>query len=258
MAFRADIVTTFPELFASEPPAPLAVSMAARARSAGLVEIHATNIRDFTTDKHQKTDDRPFGGGPGMVMMPQPVWDALMAAEALDQRTPTRIYLTPQGRVLDQMLVENLARRERLVILCGHYEGIDERVIQKWKPMEVSIGDFVLSGGESAAIVLLDALIRLQAGVLGHAGSAHEDSFGLVPMQDPIGEAIDPRVLEELGITPTTRLLDCPHYTRPRVWKGMEVPPVLLSGDHQAVARWRLEQRVLRTKQRRPDLLDDA
>ncbi len=252
---RYDIVTTFCELFAETPPAPLAVSIPGRARAAGLVEIHTTDIRRFTKDKHQKTDDRPFGGGPGMVMLPQPTWDALCAAEALDPRPATRIHLTPQGTPLTQPLVEDLAARERLIILCGHYEGVDERVIQRWKPLEISLGDFVISSGELAAVVLLDAVIRLQPGVLGHDDSAREDSFSPVPTRDPIAREVDPRLLAELGISPDARLLDCPHYTRPRVWEGMEVPPILLSGDHQAVARWRLEQRIQRTRQRRPDLL---
>ncbi len=254
---RFDIITTFPELFADEPPAPLAVSIPGRAREAGLVEINATNPRDFTADKHQKTDDRPFGGGPGMVMMAQPIWDAVRHAEAKDDRPATRIHMTPQGEPLTQSLVEDLATRKRLVILAGHYEGIDERVIQKLDPMEVSIGDFVLSGGELAAIVLLDAIIRLLPGVLGHGDSAGEDSFSLPPSKDPDGEPIDPKLLGELEIPENARLLDCPHYTRPRIWEGLEVPEVLLSGDHGAVARWRLEQRLERTRRRRPDLLTD-
>ncbi len=254
---RFDVITTFPELFGSDAPAPLAVSIPARARALGAVEIHATSPRDFTLDKHQKTDDRPFGGGPGMVMMAQPVWDAVRHAEAQDERPATRVHMTPQGVPLSQMLVEDLAARERLVILAGHYEGIDERVIEKLDPLEVSIGDFVLSSGELAAVVLIDAIVRLLPGVLGHDDSAGQDSYSLPPLSDPDGEPIDPKLLENLGISANARLLDCPHYTRPRVWEGLEVPEVLLSGDHGAVARWRLEQRLARTCQRRPDLLGE-
>lgn len=260
MALRIDILTTFPELFGDRPPAPLAVSIPARARAANLVQIVATNIRDFAPDKHQKTDDRPFGGGPGMVMMPQPIYDAARAVQAADPRPATRIHMTPQGVPLTQTIVEDLASRERLLILAGHYEGIDERVIRKLDPLEISLGDYVLSGGELAAIVLIDAIIRVLPGVLGHADSADQDSFSPISTTDPNADPIDPKALaawkRDLQIPENARLLDCPHYTRPRVWEGMEVPPILLSGDHQAVARWRLEQRLARTRARRPDLLE--
>ena len=243
MALRVDILTTFTEMFA--PTGALGVSIPARAAKAGLVEWHATDIRAYTQDKHQKTDDRPFGGGPGMVMMCQPVWDAVMAVEAMDPRPATRVLLTPQGRRLTQEMVEDLARRPRLLLLAGHYEGIDERVIQKLEPLEVSIGDYVLSGGELAAMVLMDAVIRLIPGALGDEDSAWSDSFSLVAPA-PTKQDKNP--------TPR-RLLDCPHYTRPREWMGMAVPEVLMSGDHGAVARWRYEQQAARTRERRPDLL---
>ena len=236
MPLRVDILTTFPEMFAADPPAALAVSIPARARKAGLVEWHAANIRDFTADKHQKTDDRPFGGGPGMVMSCQPLWDAVHAVEALDPRPATRILLTPQGRPMTQAVVEELASLPRLLLIAGHYEGIDERVIEKLAPREVSVGDYVLSGGEVAALVLMDAVIRLLPCALGHEESAATESF--VPGQ-PGGP----------------RLLDCPQYTRPREWQGLTVPDVLISGNHQEVARWRLAQRLARTRDRRPDLL---
>src|SRR5690606_17642624 len=187
--------------------------------------FHAWNIRDHTLDKHGKVDDRPFGGGPGMVMACQPVWDAVQAVEKLDQRPPTRILMTPQGRPLTQEIVEDLARRPRLLIIAGHYEGIDERVIQKLDPLELSIGDYTLSGGELPAMVLIDAVVRLLPGALGHEESAQEDSFAI------LGPG-------------KTRLLDCPHYTRPREWMGMEVPEVLLSGNHAEVERWRNQQRL--------------
>lgn len=240
MAMRIDILTTFPEMFGVEAPAALGLSIPARARAAGLVEWHATDIRGYSGNKHHKTDDRPFGGGPGMVMMCQPVWDAVQAVEAMDPRRATRILLTPQGVPLRQGLVEELAGRERLVLIAGHYEGIDERVIEALSPMEISLGDYVISGGELAAMVLMDAVIRLLPGALGHEGSAAADSFGVVGGKgDGAGE----------------RLLDCPHYTKPREWMGRSVPEVLLSGDHGRIAAWRLEQMRERTRARRPDLL---
>jgi len=236
LPLRFDILTTFPELFADSPGAVLATSIPSRARAANAAEYHATDIRSFATGKHLKTDDRPFGGGPGMVMLCQPLWDAVQAVEAADPRPATRILLTPQGRPLNQTLVEELAAAPRLLLLCGHYEGIDERVVRRLDPIEISVGDYVLSGGELAALILIDAVVRLLPGVLGHESSAAEDSFS------PTGPG-------------DARLLDCPHYTRPREWMGEEVPPVLMSGDHAAMNRWRLEQRIARTRERRPDLL---
>lgn len=235
MALRFDILTTFPEMFAAQAPAALGVSIPARARAAGLVEWHATNIRGFTQDKHQKTDDRPFGGGPGMVMMCQPMYDAVMSVEALDPRPATRILLTPQGVPLKQAMVEELATKPRLLLIAGHYEGLDERVVEKLAPLEISVGDYVLSGGELAAMVLMDAIIRKLPGALGHEDSAEQDSFGV---------AADGK-----------RLLDCPHYTKPREWMGVGVPEILLSGNHAKIAKWRHEQALARTKSRRPDLL---
>lgn len=241
MPLRIDILTTFPEMFSADSPAALGISIPSRARKAGLVEWHATDIRGYAKDKHRKTDERPFGGGPGMVMMCQPVWDAVMAVEALDPRPATRILMTPQGAPLTQSMVEELALLPRLLLIAGHYEGIDERVIEKLAPREISIGDYVLSGGELAAMVLMDAVIRLIPGSLGDEGSAGSDSFGVA--------AGDPQ---------KRRLLDCPHYTRPRTWEGMEVPEILMSGDHARIARWRLEQMQARTQARRPDLFPNT
>jgi tRNA (guanine37-N1)-methyltransferase len=252
---RFDILTTFPEMFSAESPAALGLSIPARARKAGLVEWHAANLRDHTTDKHQKTDDRPFGGGPGMVMMCQPLWDAVHAVESADPRPATRILLTPQGRPLTQSLVEDLATRPRLLLIAGHYEGIDERVIQKLAPLEISLGDYVLSGGELAAMVLMDAVIRLLPGVLGHEDSASTDSFSLLcspPGSPPLRGGSDSIAAERRA---TLRLLDCPHYTRPREWMGLTVPEILIGGNHQEVAKWRMEQMLQRTRERRPDLL---
>jgi tRNA (guanine37-N1)-methyltransferase len=253
MPLRFDILTTFPEMFGDGAGCALNSSIPARARAAGLVQWHATNIREYTQHRHSKTDDRPFGGGPGMVMMCQPVWDAVIAVEAQDPRPATRVLLTPQGRVLDQALVEELSSKPRLLLIAGHYEGIDERVIQKLAPMEVSVGDYVLSGGELGAMVLMDAVIRLLPGALGDEDSAVQDSFSVA--KSYVGGAQTPRA-ERLIVPPGTRLLDCPHYTQPREWMGMGVPEVLLSGDHGAIERWRLEQRMLRTRERRPELMD--
>ena len=233
---RFDVLTTFPELFSAEPPAFLGSSIPARARKAGLVEWHATDIRAFADNKHKKTDDRPFGGGPGMVMTCQPLFDAVTHVEVADPRPATRIFVTPQGEPLRQPLVEELVELPRLLIIAGHYEGIDERVIQRLKPREISIGDYVLSSGELAALVLIDAVTRLIPGALGDDGSAGQDSFSA---EQPSG----------------VRMLDCPHYAKPREWNGHVVPDVLLSGDHAMIARWREEQALARTRERRPDLL---
>lgn len=230
---RFDILTLFPEVF--EPV--LSASITGRARAAGLVEWHATDIRRYADNKHNKVDDRPFGGGPGMVMMCQPLWDCVNHVESLDHREATRILLTPQGQRLTQSIVEELAGKPRLLMICGHYEGIDERVIQRLAPREISVGDFVLSGGEIPAMLLVDAVTRLIPGALGHEDSAAEDSF----VKRGVGGA---------------RLLDSPHYTRPRVWEGMEVPEVLVGGDHAKVDQWRMQQMIARTRARRPDLLE--
>lgn len=252
---RIDVLTTFPEMFSAASPAALGVSIPSRARQSGALTVVGTDIRAYTTSKHGKTDDRPFGGGPGMVMSCQPVWDAVRAVEAMDPRPARRILLTPQGTPLTQDLVETLAGEPRLLMISGHYEGIDERVIERLDPLEISIGDYILSGGELAAMVLIDAIARLLPGVLGHDDSASEDSFSAPNTTNPDGNPIAPKVLKALDIPVGATLLDCPHYTRPRIWEGMEVPEVLCSGDHEAVAKWRLEQRLTRTKQRRPDLL---
>ncbi len=230
------MLTIFPEMFGADAPAALGVSIPGRAIKAGLLQVVATDIREFSENKHKKTDDRPFGGGPGMVMMCQPLYDAVLAAEAKDPRPATRILLTPQGQRLTQPLVEELATLPRLLLIAGHYEGIDERVISRLAPREISLGDYVLSGGELAAMVLIDAVVRLLPGVLGDELSHASDSFS-------------PAGLDQ------QRLLDCPHYTRPREWMGMPVPEVLLAGDHAKVAEWRLERMLERTRQRRPDLL---
>jgi tRNA (guanine37-N1)-methyltransferase len=207
----------------------LGTSIPKRAAAKGLVEYRLTNIRDFATDAHKSVDDKPFGGGPGMVMMCGPLFDAVEAAEAGEAEKPLRILFTPQGRKLDQALVESLAQRPRLLLMAGHYEGIDERVIEGLAPLEVSLGDFVLSGGELAAMVLIDAVVRLLPGALGAQDGAADESFA-------------------------GGLLEYPQYTRPREFRGMTVPEILLSGNHQAIAAWRRRQREKRTQERRPDL----
>jgi tRNA (guanine37-N1)-methyltransferase len=245
MMLRIDVLTTFPEMFAPSSPAALGVSIPARARSAGLVSWHATNLREYTDEKHQKTDDRPFGGGPGMVMMCQPIWDAVHAVEAQDPRPAMRILMTPQGTPMTQRIVEDLATRPRLLIIAGHYEGLDERVIEALRPMELSLGDYVISGGELAAMVLMDAVIRLLPGALGDDESTLHESFSF-------GQ---PTTTAKATPSAPIPLLDFPQYTRPREWMGRGVPEVLLSGDHAAIARWREAQRHERTQARRPDLL---
>ncbi len=241
---RIDVLTLFPEMF----PGVLGSSILKRAAEPithpadltnvrePVVSYHVTNLRDYADNKHQKVDQPSFGGGPGMVIQCQPVWDAVQAVEAMDPRPTTRILLTPQGEPLTQPIVEQLAELPRLLMIAGHYEGIDERVIQKLAPIrEISVGDYVLSGGELPAMTLIDAVVRLLPGTLGHQDSAHHDSFS----------------------PGSQRLLDHPHYTRPRTWEGIDAPEVLLSGDHAKIEAWRKEEARKRTEERRPDLLGD-
>jgi tRNA (guanine37-N1)-methyltransferase len=222
---RIDILTLFPEMFG----AVLGTSIPRRAAEKGLVSYHLTNIRDFATDAHKSVDDKPFGGGPGMVMICPTLFDAVESVEKQDPVPPLRILLTPQGKPLDQKTVEHLATQERLLLIAGHYEGFDERIIQGLSPLELSVGDYVLSGGELAAMIVVDAVVRLIPGALGAADGAADESFA-------------------------EGLLEHPQFTRPREFRGMPVPDVLLGGDHAAIAGWRREQRRLRTRNRRPDL----
>jgi len=244
---RFDILTIFPEMF----PPVLAASILGRAADAKLADYHVHDIRPFADNKHAKVDDRPFGGGPGMVMMCQPLYDCVTAVEKLaDNPADHRILLSPQGAKLDQATVEYLATAKRLMLIAGHYEGVDERVIDELEPLQISLGDYVLSGGELPAMVLIDTIVRLLPGVLGHADSAAEDSFAPREIHGARQEGSE-------SAADVKRLLDCPHYTRPQVWKGRAVPNVLLSGDHEAVAQWRMQQMMERTRERRPDLLDN-
>lgn len=225
------VITLFPEMFA----ALTQFGVSGRAVKQQLCCVKFWNPRDFTQDNYHTVDDRPFGGGPGMVMLVEPLDLALTAVKTELLRrgvvAPRMIYLSPQGRRLDQALVEELVREPALVLLAGRYEGIDERVFARHRLEEVSIGDYVLSGGELPAMVLLDAVIRQIPGALGHADSAREDSFA-------------------------DGLLDCPHYTRPEDYLGLKSPPVLRGGNHAEVSRWRLRQALSRTARRRPDLLE--
>ena len=241
---RIDVLTLFPEMF----PAVLEASIVGRAAQRGLARCHLHDIRRWAENIHRKVDDRPFGGGPGMVMMCQPLHDGVLAVEKMEATPATRVLLTPQGRRLDQSIVELLAARPRLLLIAGHYEGVDERVIEELQPLELSVGDYVLSGGEIPAMLVIDAVVRLLPGALGHEQSAHEDSFSRRAKGDP-SFPHEP---------PGERLLDCPHYTRPRVWMDREVPEVLLGGDHAAIARWRHDQSLARTRARRPDLMPTA
>lgn len=241
---RIDVLTLFPE--ACRPF--FSASVLGRACEAGLVTIECHNIRDYTSDPHKKVDDRPFGGGPGMVMMCQPVLDAIEAVTKLSPEPPRVVLLTPQGKRLDQKFARELSGAGRLILVAGHYEGFDERIRLLLSPLEVSIGDYVLSGGEAAAMVVVDAVVRLVPGALGHDQSAVEESFS-VPHPDERENG------PEAG---GPNLLEYPHYTRPREYRGLTVPDVLVSGDHEKVRAWRLAEALRRTAQRRPDLLDGS
>lgn len=224
----AGVVTLFPEMFT----ALTEHGVTGRAVKRGQLTVEFSNPREHAHDRHRTVDDRPFGGGPGMLMKVEPLLEAI---EAIRQKAPSRprvIYLSPQGKPLTQRRAEELAQLDSLVLLCGRYEGIDERIVETCVDEEISIGDYVLSGGELGAMVLLDAVSRLIPGVLGHADSAAEDSF-------------------------SEGWLDCPHYTRPEEFAGQRVPEVLLSGNHALIRRWRLKQSLGRTWQRRPELLEE-
>jgi tRNA (guanine37-N1)-methyltransferase len=222
---RIDVITLFPEMFSALRD----YGVTGRAIARGIVELGLWNPRDYTADRYRTVDDRPYGGGPGMVMLIQPLRDAIRAARAAGPGGKV-IYLSPQGRRLDQGALRAMAAQQHMILVAGRYEGVDERLIDLEADEEWSIGDYVLSGGELAAMVLVDGVARLLPGVLGHEESAQQDSF-------------------------VQGLLDCAHYTRPEDYEGLRVPEVLLSGNHRDIARWRLKQSLGRTWQRRPDLL---
>ncbi|ODQ01370.1 MULTISPECIES: tRNA (guanosine(37)-N1)-methyltransferase TrmD [Salinivibrio] len=222
------IISLFPEMFRAVTD----FGVTGQAVKKGLLNVETWNPRDFTQDKHRTVDDRPYGGGPGMLMMVQPLRDAIHAAKQAAGDNAKVVYLSPQGRKLDQAGVESLASNEKLILICGRYEGVDERIIQTHVDEEWSVGDFVLSGGELPAMTLVDAVARFVPGVLGDMASAEEDSFA-------------------------NGLLDCPHYTRPELLDGLAVPEVLKSGNHKDIRRWRLKQSLGRTWLRRPELLEN-
>ncbi len=223
---RIDVITLFPEMFEA-----IKQGITGRAIRNGLIELGLTNPRDFTTDRHKTVDDRPYGGGPGMLMKVEPLKEAILSVKAnSNYKQPKVVYLSPQGQPLTQNIVKALSNNEQLILLAGRYEGVDERLIEHYVDYECSIGDYVLSGGEMPAMVLIDSLIRLLPGALGHNESVSNDSF-------------------------YAGLLDHPHYTRPEDFEGDRVPPVLLSGDHKKIEQWRLKQSLGRTWQRRSDLL---
>jgi tRNA (guanine37-N1)-methyltransferase len=225
---RFDVLTLFPEMFTG----PLQESIIKRAQERGLISVHLHNIRDYATGRHRITDDAPYGGGGGMVMKPEPIFAAVEAVLGDEKGVPV-ILLSPQGRLFTHEVARELSRYPRLVLICGRYEGVDERVREHLATDEISIGDYVLSGGELAAMVIIDAVTRLLPGALGDPGATFEDSHAW-------------------------GLLEYPHYTRPAVFRGWAVPEVLLSGNHAAIARWRREQALRRTLERRPDLLERA
>ena len=226
---QIEIATLFPEMC----EAVLSASILGRARAKGAITVNCHQIRAYTKDKHNRVDDSPFGGGMGMVMQAQPIYDAYRSiADALPGK-PRVLHMTPQGRVFDQNYARELALEKDLIFLCGHYEGIDERVLDEIATDHVSIGDFVLTGGELPAMCMIDAISRMVPGVLHNSESAEDDSFG-------------------------NGLLEFPQYTRPEVWNGRTVPPILLSGDHAKVDAWRREQSLIRTAERRPDLFERA
>lgn len=242
---KIDIITIFPQMVGEA----LKVGVQHRAQKSGLLKVRVHNLRDFAEDKHRTVDDYPYGGGSGMILKPAPIFNAVKAITTIDSyskvsseqqvaktnpKSSSRvIYLTPQGQTLTQNLAEQLSLESHLILICGRYKGIDERIRQKLVTDEISIGDYVLSGGELPALVLIDAVVRLIPGAIGDYESAQDDSF-------------------------SSDLLDCPHYTRPAEYEGMKVPEVLLNGHHENVRRWRRQQSLKRTLELRPNLLDNA
>jgi tRNA (guanine37-N1)-methyltransferase len=222
---KIDIITLFPEICR----APLSESMMKRAQENGILDLQIHNLRDWTNDKHHVVDDSPFGGGQGMVMKPEPIFAAV---ESLQQVDSFVVLMSPQGQRLNQRLAGEISQKTHLIVICGHYEGIDHRVVEQLVDLEVSIGDYVLTNGAVAAAVLVDATVRLLPGALGHDQSAHDDSF-------------------------SSGQLEGPQYTRPAEFRGLKVPDVLLSGNHGEIAEWRKQQAMKRTRENRPDLLSD-
>ncbi|MFT5301524.1 MAG: tRNA (guanine37-N1)-methyltransferase [Mariniblastus sp.] len=227
---RFDILTLFPDMF----PGYISQSILNKSIERGLVEIHVHNMRDWAPGRHHKIDDAPYGGGPGMILMVEPVVNCVRDVQAMTSDPGTVIVTTPQGQRLNQPMVEELAVNQRMILLCGRYEGFDQRVIDILNPLEISIGDYILNGGEVASMVLVDSLVRMVPGVLGDEQSSIDDSFSR-----------------------GNRMLEYPQYTRPREFEGQSVPDILLSGNHGEIARWRSAQSLENTKKKRSDLLND-
>ncbi len=227
---RFDVLTLFPDIF----PGYLSQSILNKSIERGLVEIHVHNMRDWAAGKHNKIDDTPYGGGPGMVLMVEPVVNCVRDVQKMAPEPGTVMMMTPQGRRLNQPMVEELTTNKRMIVLCGRYEGFDQRVIDILNPVEVSIGDYILNGGEVAAMVLVDSLVRMVPGVLGDELSSWDDSFSR-----------------------GNRMLEYPQYTRPREFEGCDVPEILLSGNHKAIEEWRSAKSLEKTKEKRSDLLDN-
>ncbi|WP_091495031.1 tRNA (guanosine(37)-N1)-methyltransferase TrmD [Amphibacillus marinus] len=225
---QIDILTLFPQMFTG----PMESSIMKKAQDNHAFRYQTIDFREYADNKHQKVDDYPYGGGAGMVLMPQPIFSAVDAIDKNESRPPRIILMCPQGERYSQAKAEELAKEEHLIFICGHYEGYDERIREQLVTDEISIGDFVLTGGELAAMTVIDSVVRLLPDALGNAASAQEDSF-------------------------STGLLEHPHYTRPAEFRGLEVPEVLRSGHHEKIAQWRRMQSLMRTKQRRPDLLEN-
>jgi tRNA (guanine37-N1)-methyltransferase len=273
---RFDIVTIFPEFFAG----PLDYGIVRRARETGLVEAHVSDLREFTHDRHRTVDDRPFGGGEGMLLKPEPLFEAVEAllgheAGAAAERAPREpqtavVLLSAAGRIFHQGTARRLAQLDRVILLCGRYEGVDERVAQHLASEEISIGDFVLSGGELAAAVVLDAVTRLLPGALGNEASSVHESFSNPQDEEGVGSQVQANqpqanqaraagvVAEPAAVSTRAGILDCPHYTRPAEFRGWTVPDVLIGGHHQEIRRWRRRAALEKTLRNRPELLRDA
>jgi tRNA (guanine37-N1)-methyltransferase len=255
---RFDLITIFPDFFHG----PLDYGIVRRAREAGLVGINVHDLRAFTKDKHRTVDDRPFGGGEGMVLKPEPIFECLEAAgvtplEKRDRSRESVVLLSPQGQILHQAMAAEFSRLDRLVLICGRYEGVDERVAEFLADREISVGDYILSGGELPAAIIVDAVTRLLPGALGNEASSKTESFGAGQVRmklptDAAGKRIPDSTISAGG------LLDYPHYTRPADFRGLKVPDLLVNGDHEAIRRWRRRRALEKTLRNRPDLLEKA
>src|SRR5437879_3580295 len=253
---RFDLITIFPEFFGG----PLDHGIIRRAREAGLVDVQVQDLREFTKDRHRSVDDRPFGGGEGMVLKPEPLFEAVesvlgrSAGDAAKQHRPDPgtaiVLMSAAGKLFDQEMARRYSRLERIILICGRYEGVDERVVEHLATDEISIGDFVLSGGELAAMLVIDAVTRLLPGALGNEASSQNESFSACP--SPASRPLEPG---SGAVATKSLLLDFPHYTRPAEYRGWKVPEVLIGGNHAEVAKWRRQVAIEKTRRNRPDLL---